>query len=190
MTDHHDMPSLPALDTIHTIVFDFDGVFTDNKVYVDQDGREMICCDRGDGLAFDLVRAYQRAGRMSAELFVLSKETNAVVASRCKKLRLDCKPAIGDKRAFLDQYFIERFPGDENPYSGLVYLGNDLNDLPVMRKAGCSVAPEDAHALVKDVATHVFPQKGGNGFVRAFVERLLGIDALSEEELDELVSHC
>ena len=65
---------LPALETIHTVVFDFDGVFTDNKVWVDQDGRESVRCDRADGLALDLVRAYQRQGKLQAELFILSKE--------------------------------------------------------------------------------------------------------------------
>ncbi len=58
---------LPALETIHTVVFDFDGVFTDNKVWVDQDGRESVRCDRADGLALDLVPAFQRQGKLQAE---------------------------------------------------------------------------------------------------------------------------
>jgi 3-deoxy-D-manno-octulosonate 8-phosphate phosphatase (KDO 8-P phosphatase) len=51
---------LPSVNEIHTIVFDFDGVFTNNKVWVDQDGRESVCCDRSDGLAFDILRIFQR----------------------------------------------------------------------------------------------------------------------------------
>ena len=180
----------PALEDIHTIVFDFDGVFTDNKVHVDQDGRESVRCDRGDGLAFDLVRAYEARGYLKAEVFVLSKESNPVVASRCRKMKIGCKQSIGDKLSFLQGHFAETCPEQEAPFEGLVYLGNDLNDLPVMRRARCAVAPSDAHPRVIEVATHVLPQQGGNGFVRAFVERLLGIDNLSEEELDELVSHC
>ena len=65
---------LPPLAAIHTVAFDFDGVFTDNKVWVDQDGRESVRCDRGDGLAFDLVRAFQLRGKLNAEFLILSKE--------------------------------------------------------------------------------------------------------------------
>ena len=72
----------PVLKTIHTVAFDFDGVFTDNKVWVDQNGRETVRCDRGDGLAFDLVRAFQREGKTTANFFILSKEANPVVLAR------------------------------------------------------------------------------------------------------------
>ncbi len=85
----------PALAAIHTVAFDFDGVFTDNKVWVDQDGRESVRCDRGDGLAFDLVRAFQKRGKLNAEFFILSKEPNPVVLGRARKLKLDCHHGIG-----------------------------------------------------------------------------------------------
>ena len=79
---------IPPLANIHTVVFDFDGVFTDNKVWVDQDGRESVRCDRGDGLAFDLLRNFKSKKKFDAEFFILSKETNAVVLARAKKLKL------------------------------------------------------------------------------------------------------
>jgi len=180
---------LPKPEQVHTIVFDFDGVFTDNKVYVDQDGRETVRCDRGDGLAFDFVRSYSKRGLIAAELFVLSKEANPVVKARCNKLGLGCRQGVVDKLGYLQQYLKERFPGKDYPWAGLVYLGNDLNDLPVMCKAGCAVAPVDAHPLILSVAHHIFPQRGGEGFVRAFVENFLGIDQLTKEKINELVSH-
>jgi YrbI family 3-deoxy-D-manno-octulosonate 8-phosphate phosphatase len=180
---------LPEPAQVHTIVFDFDGVFTDNKVYVDQDGRESVRCDRGDGLAFDFVRSYAKRDLLDVELFVLSKEGNPVVQARCKKLGLECRQGVADKLAYLQQYLQERFPGNANPWAGLVYLGNDLNDLSVMCKAGCAVAPMDAHPLILSVAHHVFPQRGGDGFVRAFVEKFLRIDQLTKEKVNELVSH-
>jgi YrbI family 3-deoxy-D-manno-octulosonate 8-phosphate phosphatase len=178
---------LPPLSSVHTVVFDFDGVFTDNKVWVDQDGRESVRCDRGDGLAFDLVRAYQRHGKMKATMFILSKEFNPVVLARASKLKLDCQHGIGDKLTFLQGNFAQRFPGHNDPFAGLIYLGNDINDLPVMRRAGFAVAPADAHPLVQEIAHLVLPQRGGDGFVRAFIEQWLGINQLSKEKLDELV---
>jgi len=180
--------SLPPLADIHTVVFDFDGVFTDNKVWVDQDGREIVRCDRGDGLAFDLVRAFKRRGSLKADFFILSKESNPVVLARAKKLKLDCQHGVGDKLGFMRDYLTGHMPGHANPFTGLVYLGNDINDLPLMRRVGFAVAPADAHPLVCNVAHLVMPQCGGEGFVRAFIELLLGINELSKEEIDELVS--
>ena len=179
---------VPSLSELHTIVFDFDGVFTDNKVWVDQEGRETVCCDRGDGLALDMVRTFQRTGRLDAELFILSKEPNPVVVTRANKLKLACHHGVNDKLAFVRDHVARRFPEDPEPMSGLVYLGNDLTDLPVMRAAGFSVAPADGHPLVKAVADLVLEERGGQGFVRAFIERLLGIAHMSREEIDELVS--
>ena len=173
---------------IHTIAFDFDGVFTNNKVWVDQDGREMVCCDRADGLAFDLVRAFQRRGQLRAKCFIVTKETNAVVLARARKLKIDCHHGIGDKLAFMTKYLAAQLPHHADPFAGLVYLGNDLNDLPLMRRAGYSVAPADAHAMVCSVAKQTMQVRGGEGFVRAFIEQLLKIDQLTKEEIDELVS--
>jgi len=181
---------LPKLDDIHTIVFDFDGVFTDNKVWVDQEGRESVRCDRGDGLAFDLMRAYQKQGKLKVDTFILSKETNPVVQVRARKLKLDCHNATGDKLTFMTERLTEKLPDSAAPFAGLVYVGNDLNDLPLMRKAGYRVAPADAHSKVLGVADLVLPQRGGEGFVREFIEQLLGINQLTDRDLDELVSNC
>lgn len=181
---------VPALETIHTIAFDFDGVLTDNKVWVDQDGRESVRCDRSDGLAFDLVRAFKRQGKLDAEFFVLSKETNPVVLERTRKLQLSCHHCVGDKLAFMKEYLENRFASRHDRFSGLVYLGNDLNDLPLMRHAGYAVAPEDAHPLVRKISHLVIQRRSGEGFVRAFVEQLLGLDKLNEDQIDELISNC
>lgn len=179
---------LPLLDGIHTVAFDFDGVFTDNKVWVDQDGRESVRCDRGDGLAFDLVRAFKKRHRLEAEFFILSKEANPVVIARAKKMRLDCHHGIHDKLQFMSDYLASRFPGHADPFAGLVYLGNDLNDVPLLRRVGYGVAPADAHPLVREIVNLVMPERGGKGFVRAFIEQLLDVNHLSEREIDELIS--
>ena len=134
------------MSAVHTLVFDFDGVFTDNRVWVDQDGRESVACDRRDGLAFDLIRAFQRRGRLHAELFILSKEPNPVVLKRAQKMKLTCHNGIGDKLTFMRDYLATRFSANPDSLTGVVFLGNDLNDLPLMRHAGYSVAPADAQA--------------------------------------------
>lgn len=180
----------PPLASVHTIAFDFDGVFTDNKVYLNQDGVESVRCDRGDGLGIDFLRSARELGRIKADVFILSKEPNPVVLARARKLKLDCRHGVVRKKDFMDAYFAEQRPADLAPYAGLVFLGNDLNDLALMCAAGFSIAPEDAHPLVKRHASVVLPQRGGEGFVRAFVEQLLGIGEMSLEEIYELVHHC
>ncbi len=183
-------PRWPRLSAVHTLVFDFDGVFTDNKVYVSANGDETVRCDRADGLAMDLLRRYRDSGQFRARVFILSREKNAVVRARARKIGLECRHGVGDKVEFMRRYLAQHHRKLEYPFAGVVFLGNDLNDLPLMRAAGFSVAPRDAHARVRKIASVVLPQKGGDGFVRAFVERFLGIDKLGAGEIDALVSDC
>ncbi len=154
-------PSLP--ETIALIVFDFDGVFTDNKVYTAQNGDESVMCDRRDGLGIDMLR---EAG---VEMFILSKERNPVVAARAKKLNLAVKGGCDDKATFLNAYFEER---DINP-ADVIYMGNDLNDLEAMKCVGFSVAPADSHPEILKIADLVTPEPGGHGAIRNLAELVL-----------------
>lgn len=173
---------LPCWQKIHTIVFDFDGVFTDNKVWVDQNGIESVRCDRGDGLGLDLLRAFMKANNWAVSYFILSTEENTVVSSRAEKIQVACVQSVAYKADYLSKHLDEE---NLNP-EGLVYMGNDLNDLVAMRIAGFSVSPSDAHALILEQADLVLPQKGGEGFVRAFIELLIGVEKMSAEELEQL----
>jgi len=177
----------PSVQNIHTVIFDFDGVFTDNKVYVGQDGMEWVRCDRGDGLAIDLLRRYRQKRALNLDFFILSTERNPVVAARARKLKMECMQDVGDKLGFVTRYLGEHCPGMSDVFAGLVYLGNDLNDLPVLERAGFSIVPSDAHERVRAAASVVLPQPGGQGFVREAVERLLNISSMTQEEIHELV---
>jgi 3-deoxy-D-manno-octulosonate 8-phosphate phosphatase (KDO 8-P phosphatase) len=182
---------LPSICDVHTIVFDFDGVFTNNKVWIDQDGRESICCDRGDGLAFDLIRAFKKTSRDPfPDIFILSKEKNSVVVERAKKLQVDCKYGIDNKLKYIKDFFSQTHPKRQKPFEGLIYIGNDLNDFLVMKSAGYSVAPMDAHPKILGIANLVIPINGGDGFVRAFIEKFLRLHTLKEGEFDEFISNC
>jgi 3-deoxy-D-manno-octulosonate 8-phosphate phosphatase (KDO 8-P phosphatase) len=172
--------SWPRLANLHTIVFDFDGVFTDNKVYLDPSGTELVRCDRGDGLGIGLLHKARERQALRADMMILSTEENPVVLARARKLRLPCVHGEIDKLRFLENAFRDRFPQSGDSFSGLAYLGNDLNDLPAMRRAGFSCAPADAHPLIKEIASVVLESKGGEGFVREFVERLLGPELVKE----------
>ena len=82
---------VPDLESMRLLVFDFDGVFTDNRVFVNAEGMESVRCDRGDGLALADLR---RAG---LPICVLSTEKNPVVAARCEKLSLPYRQGLRSK---------------------------------------------------------------------------------------------
>ena len=182
------MEPIPDPRMVHTIVFDFDGVFTDNKVWIDQNGTESVRCDRGDGLAINIFQKYCANNNLAIQMLILTKETNSVVLKRAQKLGIDCHGSEDRKAEYLDQWLRRAHTqAVEDPWAGLIYLGNDLNDLECIRKAGWSVAPEDAHPMVKAEATVVLGKKGGNGFVRHFFELLLKLDKMSPVELSSLI---
>src|SRR3989344_6453718 len=90
----------PSIQNIHTIIFDFDGVFTDNKVYVGQDGMEWVRCDRGDGLAIDLLRRYRQKRALNFDFFILSTEGNPDFDARARQLRMESLQARGTNTRF------------------------------------------------------------------------------------------
>ncbi|MBO6936281.1 MAG: acylneuraminate cytidylyltransferase [Deltaproteobacteria bacterium] len=145
------------------VVFDFDGVFTDNAVLVKEDGTESVRCDRGDGMGLGLLRA---AG---IPLLILSKERNPVVTARAKKLRMECLQGIDDKLPALLAWLAER---DLDPATA-IFVGNDVNDLECMRGVGFAACPSDAHESASGAADLVLSKPGGHGAVRELCDLLL-----------------
>jgi D-sedoheptulose 7-phosphate isomerase len=143
-------------DPIGLIVFDFDGVFTDNKVYTAQDGTELVACDRADGLGLDRLRD------LAVPMMILSTETNPVVAARARKLKLPVEQSCGDKAAWLKDHLAAK---GIDPAT-VIYMGNDLNDLAAMGLVGFTVAPADAHPEIRKIASLVLTREGGRGAVR------------------------
>ncbi len=161
--------SLPA--QIDLIVLDFDGVLTDNRVWVDQEGRELVAADRSDGWGLARLRG---AG---VEVVVLSSESNPVVAARCAKLGLPVVQGVRDKAKALRELLAERgFQG-----SNTIYLGNDANDLPCFPIVACALAVGDAHPEVRARADITLNRPGGRGAVRELCDRII----VRQRERDE-----
>ena len=104
MSHNYQSEKIPSWQKIRTIVFDFDGIFTNNKVYLSSDGEEIIKCSRGDGLGIVLLKKFIQKKKWDVDFFILSKESNSVVALRAKKLKVPCYQAIDDKLSFLLDY--------------------------------------------------------------------------------------
>jgi N-acylneuraminate cytidylyltransferase len=148
---------------VQFVVFDFDGVMTDNKVIVREDGDEAVVADRGDGWGIARLRD---AG---VPMAVLSTEEHPVVAARCSKLGIECHQGLGDKAAYLQQLLTERALDP----AAVVYAGNDVNDLAAMRSVGWPVAVADSHPDVLAAARIVLTRPGGRGAVRELCDGLL-----------------
>jgi len=141
---------------IRLLVFDFDGVFTDDKVYVLQDGTEAVRCFRGDGLGL------QKLKDLGLYSVIISTETNPVVSARAGKLNLPCVQGSADKlsalRAVMRSYAVCE--------SEIAYIGNDINDLDCLRTAGLPIVVRNAHPEVIPYARYRTRAVGGAGAVR------------------------
>jgi len=160
MTAEASADLIARIRRLRLVVFDFDGVFTDNTVYVTETGQEAVRCWRGDGLGLDKLR------RLALELVVVSTETNPVVGLRCKKLRLACVQGCDDKRATVESYMAERNLKPEQ----VAYMGNDINDEACLEIAGLAVVPADAHPAILPLAHFRTTAPGGRGAVREFCD--------------------
>jgi 3-deoxy-D-manno-octulosonate 8-phosphate phosphatase (KDO 8-P phosphatase) len=157
-----------SLDTIKAVVFDFDGVLTNNLVTLDQNGNESVTCSRSDGLAFDVFRKLQKS------VYILSTETNPVVTVRANKLKVEVLQGINNKADTI------RKLADKEGFDlkNILYVGNDLNDYHAMQLCGYTACPADSHKMIKSIATIVLKTKGGYGIARELLEDVFQLDFL------------
>jgi 3-deoxy-D-manno-octulosonate 8-phosphate phosphatase (KDO 8-P phosphatase) len=141
---------------VKLVVYDFDGVLTDNRVLVHQDGTESVFCNRSDGWWIKEIR------KLGVEQVILSTEKNPVVKARADKIGLPCTQGVDDKLAGLKKLLAER----NLPPEQVCYVGNEMNDVDCMKTAGHPLAPQDGHPEILRIAKHVLPCNGGAGIVR------------------------
>ena len=154
------------LDDIDAFIFDFDEVLTNNLVHLDESGKEWVTCSRADGLAFDVLQKLKKPS------FILSTEKNPVVTARAKKLKVPVIQGITNKVDTLVS--LSETKGFD--LNRVLYVGNDLNDFPVMQMCGYAICPADAHPRIKELATVVLLSSGGTGVVRELLEDILALN--------------
>ena len=138
------------------IAFDFDGVFTDNKVYVFEDGREAVMCNRSDGIGL------LKLDRLGIFTLVISTETNPVVSERTKKLKIRCFQGVEDKLELLTRLAAQQ----EITLSQIAFVGNDINDLDCLKAVALPIVVRDAHSDVLSHSLYRTSACGGFGAVR------------------------
>lgn len=153
------------LRSLRMLVFDFDGVMTDNRVYVDENGREHVACSRFEGFGLDRLRA------LDVQMCIISTEVNPIVMHRAKKLKLPVEHGVKDKLLIL-----ERFSGEFGvPLDLAAYMGNDVNDIAALEAAGTAIVVGDAHPAVTGHADYVTERPGGYGAVREVCDLIADI---------------
>lgn len=151
-----------SIKNIKLFVYDFDGVMTDNKVYLDQNGNEMVKVNRGDGLA---VSEIKKLGYLQ---LILSTEQNIVVEKRASKLRIPFIQGSKNKSLELRSYC----QTNKIDLSDVAFVGNDLNDFEVMKIVGFSICPSDAQSEIKLLADLVISKNGGDGVIRELLSKI------------------
>jgi 3-deoxy-D-manno-octulosonate 8-phosphate phosphatase (KDO 8-P phosphatase) len=146
----------PLLRRVRLVVFDFDGVFTDNRVWVNERGEEMLAFSRSDGLGL------RRLDEVGVSYLIVSTEPNAIVSARATKLGAACVQGVDDKLAVLRSESERRKVSLED----VAYVGNDINDAECLRAVGLPIVPADAWPEVRPLARWVLERAGGSGCVR------------------------
>jgi 3-deoxy-D-manno-octulosonate 8-phosphate phosphatase (KDO 8-P phosphatase) len=148
------------LERVGFAIFDFDGVFTDNRVWVNEKGEESLVFSRSDGLGL------RRLDEVGVKYLILSAEPNPIVSARAVKLNAECVQGVENKLAVL----FERTEQLGIPLEETAFVGNDVNDADCLRTVGCPVVPADAWPEVKPLARWVLERAGGAGCVREFCD--------------------
>jgi N-acylneuraminate cytidylyltransferase len=153
----------PEMKKPKLVVLDFDGVMTDDRVYINQQGQESVAAHRGDGMGISLLK------KNGIEVVILSTEKNPVVSARGRKLDVPVFQGIADKGSALQKIIDER---ELKPHD-VIFVGNDINDLPCFPLVGLAVAVADAHPDLIQKADLVLKKKGGEGAVRELCDQIL-----------------
>ena len=145
---------------IKLIVYDFDGVMTNNKVHLDQNGNEMVQVNRADGLGVAEIK------KVGIKQIIISTEKNPVVSMRANKIGISCLQGVANKKYALTDYCQK----NDIQILQVAYVGNDINDKDAMVIAGFSFCPADAHETIKEISDHVFNRNGGDGVIRELLD--------------------
>ncbi len=147
------------------ICFDFDGVFTNNSVIVREDGIESVVCSRFDGIGIGYLK------KLNIRSYIISSEKNDVVKKRAEKIKIECINSVNDKAAEIIS-LSDKFSID---LKNIMFVGNDVNDIPALEIVGIPVGVSDSHKDILDYVNYLTNKKGGEGAVREICDIFLSL---------------
>jgi len=161
--------------SIELIVLDVDGTMTDSHITYSEDGDEIKSFNVKDGLA---IVSWKKLGKQVA---IITGRSSSIVARRAKELHIEhYYQGIHNKKEVLEKLLQKLDLTMEN----VAAIGDDLNDLQMLRSAKISFVPRDASAYVDKIATVILSKKGGDGAVREMIEHLIIKEGLEEKYLE------
>jgi len=167
---------------IQLVLFDVDGVLTDGSLYVGLDGEVFKKFNAKDGVAVTLLKAH------GIQVGVISGKASKALDFRIKQLDFDHSITGCSNKLSALECLLERIGLG---FDQVAFVGDDIIDIPVMKKVGLSIAPADAHELAINAAHYVTLLKGGEGVARESAELILRKSGLSLSDMyvDMLGSH-
>lgn len=155
---------LEKAKNIKAIIFDVDGVLTDGKITYDNNGLEFKSFNVKDG---QIIKHLKNCKILTG---VITGRDSKVVRNRCNELKIDFHHhGIGDKfNVFFKEMARRKIGADQ-----VAYIGDDINDLPVLRAVGLSATPADGHYKVKEEVGLVLESRGGEGALRELADIIL-----------------
>lgn len=162
------------LKDINTFIFDVDGVFTNNIIFLSSDGEPLRTANVRDGYTVQL------AVKMGLRIVILSGGKGEATRKRFEGLGVkDIYLGAGTKIDVLNQFIAENNLAKED----ICYMGDDIPDYAVMQNVGLATCPSDAAPEIKSIAHYVSPFKGGEGCVRDVLEQALKMKGMWMTEL-------
>ena len=158
------------LQDIHCIFYDFDGVMTDNRVLIGDDGHEFAFANRSDGLAVQMIKE-----QLGIPQVIISTEVNPIVEMRAEKLGIEVFHGMSEKSATLKVYC----KSHDYDLAKCVFIGNDINDVSAMKLVGLAGAPRDAWPEALKVAGWTSRKGGGQGVIAEFYREILAVRGLA-----------
>ena len=160
--------------SIELIVLDVDGTMTDSRITYSENGDEIKSFNVKDGLA---IASWRRLGKQVA---IITGRSSQIVARRAKELRIEhFYQGVHNKREVLESLLDKLDISMEN----VAAIGDDLNDLSMLKAAAVSFVPRDASAYVDKIADVILTKKGGDGAVREMIEYLIKNEGLEKKYL-------
>jgi 3-deoxy-D-manno-octulosonate 8-phosphate phosphatase (KDO 8-P phosphatase) len=161
--------------SIELIVLDVDGTMTDSHITYSENGDEIKSFNVKDGLA---IASWRKLGKQVA---IITGRSSGIVARRAKELHIEhFYQGIHNKKEVLEELLQKLDLTMEN----VAAIGDDLNDLQMLRSAKISFVPRDASAYVDKIATVVLSKRGGDGAVREMIEHLIIKEGLEKKYLE------
>jgi 3-deoxy-D-manno-octulosonate 8-phosphate phosphatase (KDO 8-P phosphatase) len=164
---------------IRVVLMDCDGVMTDGRVIYSSGAGEIKAFNARDGVGMRLAQG------LGLEVGIVTGRRSEAVARRARELGLrEVHQKVWDKRARVEELLRRR----RASYAQLCFIGDDIIDLPVLRRAGLAVAPADAHAEVRRRVHWVTRQPGGGGAVREVLDLVLDSQGLTARLMEPYLS--